>query len=107
MEGPGFTPGPGIDAAWLWPVDHPDVRDATLRALIDAIGDRDAVRPVFAGRGGHPPLISRALWPQLAACADAPAGARSVLAEADVVDLAVSDEGCVRDVDTAFDLEKQ
>jgi molybdenum cofactor cytidylyltransferase len=107
VEGPGFTPGPGIDAAWLWPVDHPDVRDATLRALIDALGDRDAVRPVFAGRGGHPPLISRSLWPQLAACADAPAGARSVLAEADVVDLAVSDEGCVRDVDTAFDLEKQ
>ena len=99
--------GTSCDAAWLWPVDHPDVRDATLRALIDAIGDRDAVRPVFAGRGGHPPLISRALWPQLAACADAPAGARSVLAEADVVDLAVSDEGCVRDVDTAFDLEKQ
>ena len=98
--------GTACDAAWLWPVDHPDVRDATLRALIDALGGRDAVRPVFAGRGGHPPLISRALWPQLAACADAPAGARSVLAEADVVDLAVSDEGCVRDVDTAFDLEK-
>jgi len=98
--------GTGCDAAWLWPVDHPDVRDATLRALIDALGDHAAVRPVVGGRGGHPPLISRALWPQLAACADAPAGARSVLAEADVVDLAVDDEGCVRDVDTATDLEK-
>jgi CTP:molybdopterin cytidylyltransferase MocA len=99
--------GTACEAAWLWPVDHPDVRESTLRALIDALGDHAAVRPVFDGRGGHPPLISRALWPQLAACADAPAGARSVLAEADVVDIAVGDEGCVRDVDTAFDVEKQ
>jgi CTP:molybdopterin cytidylyltransferase MocA len=98
--------GTSCDAAWLWPVDHPDVRDATLRALIAALGDHAAVRPVVGGRGGHPPLISRALWPQLAACADAPAGARSVLAEADVLDVAVDDEGCVRDVDTAVDLEK-
>jgi len=105
VEGPGFTPGLGIDAAWLWPVDHPDVREATLRALIAGLGEHDAVRPVHQGRGGHPPLISRALWPQLGACADAPAGARSVLAEADVVDLDVDDEGCVRDVDTAADLE--
>ena len=99
--------GTVCDAAWLWPVDHPDVRETTLRALIDALGEHAAARPVFGGRGGHPPLISRALWPQLAACADAPAGARSVMAEADVVDVAVNDEGCVRDVDTAIDLEKQ
>jgi CTP:molybdopterin cytidylyltransferase MocA len=98
--------GTGCDAAWLWPVDHPDVRDTTLRALIAAIGEHDAARPVVGGRGGHPPLIFRALWPQLGACADAPAGARSVLAEADVLDVTVDDEGCVRDVDTAMDLEK-
>ena len=98
--------GTSCDAAWLWPVDHPDVLETTLRALIAALGEHAAARPVVGGRGGHPPLISRALWPQLAACADAPAGARSVLVEADVVDLAVTDEGCVRDVDTAVDVEK-
>jgi hypothetical protein len=30
-----------------------------------------------------------------------------VLLEADVVDVEVTDDGTVRDVDTAFDLEKQ
>jgi CTP:molybdopterin cytidylyltransferase MocA len=45
------------------------------------------------------------LWPQLAECGDVAGGARAVLAEADVRDLAVDDPGCVRDVDTPEDLE--
>lgn len=98
--------GTNADAAWLWPVDHPDVTEQTLHALIKVLGDHAAARPVVGGRGGHPPLISRGLFPQLAACGDAPSGARSVLVEADVIDLDVNDEGCVRDVDTAFDVEK-
>jgi CTP:molybdopterin cytidylyltransferase MocA len=94
------------DAAWLWPVDHPDVRQSTLHELERALDEHEAARPTFGGRGGHPPLITRALFPHLAACGDAPAGARSVLMEADVVDVEVTDDGCVRDVDTAYDLEK-
>lgn len=93
--------------AWLWPVDHPDVVPATLRALIAALGTHVAVRPVHKGKGGHPPLIARALWPQLAECGDVAGGARAVLAEVDVLDLAVEDAGCVRDVDTIEDLEKR
>jgi len=92
-------------AGWLWPVDHPDVMAPTLRSLIAALGEHDGVRPVYRGRGGHPPLISRSLWPQLAECGDVEGGARAVLAEADVVDVAVEDAGCVRDVDTPEDLE--
>ena len=99
----GFAAVEG-NAAWLWPVDHPDVRAQTLRRLIDALGTHDAARPVVRGRGGHPPLVARALWPRLAGCAEAPGGARAVLAAADVVDVAVDDAGCVRDVDTVEDL---
>ena len=98
--------GTACDVAWLWPVDHPDVSAATLRALEAAVGKHAAARPTVDGRGGHPPLITRALWPQLAACGDAPHGARSVLVEADMLDVPVRDEGCVRDVDTQYDLEK-
>lgn len=97
--------GSASDAAWLWPVDHPDVLPDTLRALIQALGSHAAVRPVYRGKGGHPPLISHVLWPQLAECGDVAGGARAVLAEADVLDLAVDDPGCVRDVDTPEDLE--
>jgi molybdenum cofactor cytidylyltransferase len=94
------------DAAWLWPVDHPDVRADTLCALVAALGSHAAARPMVGWRGGHPPLMASALWPALAACEDHDHGARRVLSTADVVDVEVNDEGCVRDVDTATDLER-
>jgi len=84
------------DAAWLWPVDHPDVTAATLRALVAALGDREVARPVVAGRGGHPPLVARAAWPRLVACTNA----REVIAAADRIDVPVDDVGCTQDVDT-------
>ncbi len=94
---------PACDAAWLWPVDHPDVDVATLRELIAALGTHDAARPVALGRGGHPPLVARSLFGALAACADETA--RDVFARADVADVPIDDDGSVRDVDTAADLE--
>jgi CTP:molybdopterin cytidylyltransferase MocA len=93
------------EAAWLWPVDHPAVTAATLRALVDRLGGHEACRPVYAGRGGHPPLVARALWPRLASCAGLDGGARAVLAGADVLDVAVEDPGCVHDIDRPGDLE--
>jgi CTP:molybdopterin cytidylyltransferase MocA len=93
------------EAAWLWPVDHPEIQADTLRQLLAALMNHDAARPVYAGRGGHPPLIARSLFAPLAQCAGGSGGARSVLAAADTIDVAVDDPGCVRDVDTAADLE--
>ena len=58
-----------------------------------------------ARNGGHPPLVARKLWPRLAGCADLENGARGVLVAADTLDIEVDDFGCVRDVDTAADLE--
>lgn len=90
--------------AWLWPVDHPEIAISTLELLAAALGDHAAARPTVNGRGGHPPLIARALWPALAACDAQPRGARDVLAAADVVSIEVADAGCLRDVDTPEDL---
>ena len=95
-------------AAWLWPVDHPAIEAATLRRLVDAFyaaGDAEVVRPIHRGRGGHPPLVARALWPALAACADHPDGARGVLRAARAIAIEVDDPGVVHDVDTADDRE--
>ncbi len=102
----GFAalPEGALDAAWLWPVDHPDVEIATLVRLRDALGAHEVALPRWAGRGGHPPLITRGLWSRLADCAGLPAGARSVLATADVIAVEVDDPGVVRDVDTPADL---
>jgi len=97
----------GAPAAWLWPVDHPEVEVATLRALVAALGAHDAARPIHAGRGGHPPLVARALWARLAACGELAGGARAVLGAAEVVDVEVADAGVVRDVDTLEDLARR
>lgn len=93
------------DAAWLWPVDHPDVQARTLRTLVAALGVRAAARPVFDGRRGHPPLIARSLFDALAGCANVDGGARTVIGGADTIDVVVDDPGVVRDIDTPRDLE--
>jgi CTP:molybdopterin cytidylyltransferase MocA len=93
------------DAAWLWPVDHPHVRAATLHALVDALAAHELARPVHDGRRGHPPLVARRAWPRLAGCEALPGGARDALAGADAVDVAVDDPGVLRDVDVPADLE--
>jgi molybdenum cofactor cytidylyltransferase len=99
-------------AAWLWPVDHPAVTESTLRRLIDAFevcGARgeaiEVALPRHRGKGGHPPLISRALWPKLSACAGEPGGARSVIRAARLVAVDVGDPGVVLDIDTPADLK--
>lgn len=89
--------------AWLWPVDHPFVQPATLTAL--AAANAEVARPIYAGRGGHPPLIRRRHWAALAACDQVEGGARAVLASLRVVDVVVDDPGVLRDVDTPADRE--
>lgn len=97
--------GSSCAAAWLWPVDHPAVEGATLLALRLARGAHDVARPTYQGRGGHPPLVARSLWPALAGCAGVAGGARTIFAGADRVDVPVDDAGVVRDVDTPADRE--
>lgn len=84
-----------VDAAWLWPVDHPDVRASTLAMLVGVIGAHDIARPVCDARGGHPPLIKRVMFDKLAACTNA----REVVDAADTINVAVEDRGTIEDVD--------
>lgn len=95
--------GLDVDAAWLWPVDHPGVAPGTLEGLVAALGDHEVAQPRLDGRGGHPPLIARRAWPRLVACDQVAGGARAVLGAADVVAVPVRDPGVVRDVDTPAD----
>lgn len=94
---------PLCDAFFLHPVDVPLVRPATLRALMDAHRDGGALvyRPLHEGRGGHPPLISAALIPEVLAFAE-PGGMRALLSRrrGDVFDVECGDPGVLVDVDT-------
>jgi molybdenum cofactor cytidylyltransferase len=90
-------------AALVHPVDHPLVRPATVRALIDAHSAHPGaiVRPSHSGQPGHPTLFPRAVWPALQDDA-LPDGARSVVEDraTETVDLTVDDPGVLADIDT-------
>ncbi len=94
----------GANRALLWPVDHPAVTPATLATLAAATGP--IVVPVYLGGGGHPTLFDRAVWAELAACADLPDGARAVVRAnpGRVTRVEVLDPGVVADVDLPQDL---
>jgi molybdenum cofactor cytidylyltransferase len=91
---------PVVDAAFLWPVDHPRVAPATLATLVAA---GEGV-PSHGGRGGHPPLVPRRLFAQLATCGEHPAGARDIVRV--LPRLPVDDPGVIADIDVPGDLER-
>ena len=94
---------PGVDAVLVHLVDVPLVRVATVRAVIDAFSRTRApvVRPVVAGRHGHPVLFARRVFDELRG-ADPAIGAKAVVRAraGEVCDVAVDDEGACRDIDT-------
>lgn len=93
----------------LWPVDHAAVQPETVRVLLRACAADRAVVPTYRGHGGHPAGFGRALWPAMAACVDAPEGARSVLrllaedAPDRVLRIEVDDRGVIADIDSPED----
>lgn len=98
--------GSPATAALLWPVDHAAVAVETVAALRERAAVDRWITPVHGGRGGHPALVGRALWPALASAADLPGGARAVRDALDppAVALEVADHGVLRDVDLPADL---
>jgi len=96
------------EAFFMLPVDIPLVRPETVARLARHF---ERVRPAvlyprFRGERGHPPLIDRALIPDILAH-DGEGGLRRVLErrEADAADLDVADFGSVHDLDTPADYE--
>lgn len=96
----------GIDAAYILLGDMPRVPLATLHRLAQAraAGALAAV-PTFGGRRGHPPLIGRELFGEIARLTG-DRGARPVLDAyaAQVVEVEAEDDGVLFDVDTPADL---
>ena len=95
-------------AALSWPVDTPRVTPATLRALAAAAHVNAVVVPVHDGRGGHPVLVGRDLWPDVTRAAAAPDGLRSLRGALGERwrRLPVDDAFVLADVDTAADLAR-
>ncbi|PTW62848.1 CTP:molybdopterin cytidylyltransferase MocA [Breoghania corrubedonensis] len=90
----------------LMPADIPLVRPASVTRILEEArhGGAVLVHPVFRGERGHPPFIARELFSEILA-ADDTEGACTILArhENKAVEVAVFDEGCLRDMDTPRD----
>jgi molybdenum cofactor cytidylyltransferase len=90
--------------------DMPYVRPSTMAALAAAVGRgmampgaADIAAPVHAGRRGNPVAFGRAHLPALLAL-QGDQGARSVLKNNPVNELAVDDPGILQDIDTPSDI---
>jgi molybdenum cofactor cytidylyltransferase len=85
--------------------DMPFVRPATLTALASALGQDAAAiaAPVHEGRRGNPVAFGRAHLQALLAL-EGDQGARGILKNNPVNELAVDDPGILRDVDTPSDI---
>src|SRR5262249_59917778 len=102
----GLREAADSDGMLAWPVDHPLVRPATVRRILEAAAQHPGcvIIPRWEGRGGHPTFFPRALY---AALEDLPddEGARALFARCPeaVVRIEVDDPGVGRDVDTPED----
>jgi molybdenum cofactor cytidylyltransferase len=100
---------PQLEALMVTLVDVPLVRPDTVRAIVRAWRSSRApiTRPVDGARHGHPVIFDASVFAELRA-ADPAVGAKAVFAahRADVLDVAVTDEGAFVDLDTPEDYER-
>lgn len=97
--------GTGAQEILVWPVDHPLVAPATLRALVEAQGHW--VVPTFEGRGGHPlRLRGMAVSAVESAPAHVPLRDLPPMVGLHVTRLPVEDPGVLANLDTPEDLAR-
>jgi molybdenum cofactor cytidylyltransferase len=100
---------PDIEALLVTLADVPMITVEVVRQVIDAWQTTRApiVRPAIGSTHGHPVLYDRSLFPALRS-APLEQGAKAVVRarESDILNVPVSDPGCLRDVDTPDDYSK-
>ena len=93
---------PEATGAVILLADMPRVSAAVIDALIAALAanpDALAAVPVFEGRRGNPVALARALFPAIKTLTG-DQGARRLLAEGKVIEVAVADRAVTLDIDT-------
>lgn len=99
---------PAAPAAAVVLVDQPRLSPAAVRRTAEGLlaGDAPAARAGYGGRPGHPVVLTRRVWRDVAGAARGDAGARGWLADhaAEVVVVPCDGLGDDDDVDTVADL---
>ena len=100
---------PEVDALLVTLADVPMITVEVVRQVIEAWQASQApiVRPAIGEKHGHPVLYDRSLFATLRS-APLEQGAKAVVRarEADILNVPVTDPGCLRDVDTPDDYRK-
>jgi molybdenum cofactor cytidylyltransferase len=100
---------PDAEALLMTLVDVPMLTNGTVRSVVECWRKTRApvVRPIVHGRRGHPVIFDRRLFDELRS-APLDSGARTVVRAHwdESVDVPVTDEGCLIDVDTPADYEQ-
>lgn len=94
------------EAAVILPVDTPGVTAAAVRRLAALAGPDALARATYDGAPGHPVLIGRARWADVAATATGDAGARDYLAAHRPLAVPCEDIAGGADVDRPEDLPR-
>ncbi|MEJ2153603.1 MAG: nucleotidyltransferase family protein [Gemmatimonadota bacterium] len=103
------------ESAGAQPVENPNLESEPIDSLPVAVllGAFESqgsiiVRPVFADRAGHPILLGRSIWDELAG-PDLPEGMRTVVRRhaAEINDVTVNDPGVRTNIDTPDDYERE
>jgi molybdenum cofactor cytidylyltransferase len=96
------------EAFFLLPVDTPLVEPSSIGAMLRTREESGAavVYPVFRGRRGHPPLVSRSCYPDILSFGGQ-GGLRAALRrfDASAAEVELHDAGIVLDIDTPGDYE--
>lgn len=101
LEHLGQTSGEEVDAALVTLVDLPDVgADVYRRVLAAAAGPTALTRATYDGVAGHPVVLGRDHWPEVARTARGDRGARDHLAAHPPAPVECGDLAHGRDADT-------
>lgn len=94
------------DGAFVFLGDMPLVPHDIAGRLAQALGDHFAVMPCFAGRSGHPVLLSRAAFAEITALEGDQGAGKLLRSRKDVAFLDWPDEDILLDVDQADDIQR-
>ena len=97
---------PTVEAILLTLVDIPFVAVETIQVIVEAYYKNNSpiVRPAIGSRHGHPVLFDQSLFRALRE-ADPERGAKTIIRkyEKDILNVRISDEGALTDIDTPAD----
>ncbi len=102
----GIAVAGDADGAFIFLGDMPLVPHGVAQLLAGRLGDNFAALPRFAGHPGHPVLLARRAFGEIARLAGDEGAGRLLRGRQDIAFLDCEDEGVVLDVDRAEDIAR-